>query len=90
MAEPIKNLETSTAYQRFKSIYEIMLHYCSKCKKNTESKNQKVSKTSKGKLMILSKYAMCNSKKPKLIKEQESSGLLSNLGLKTCLTKIQV
>ena len=31
-----------------------MLSYCLKCKKNTESINPKVSKTTNGKIMILS------------------------------------
>ena len=38
--------------------------------------------------MILSKCAICGSKKSKLIKEQESKGLLSNLGIRTPLSKI--
>ena len=38
--------------------------------------------------MILSTCAICNSKKSKLIKEQQAKGLLSNLGLKTPLNKI--
>ena len=49
-----------------------MLSYCLKCKKNTESINPKVSKTTKGKMMILSKYAICGSKKSKFIKEQQA------------------
>ena len=40
-----------------------MLSYCLKCKKNPKSINPKVSKTSKGKTMILSKCAICGSKK---------------------------
>ena len=40
-----------------------MLSYCLKCKKNTESINARVSKTSNGKTMILSKCAICGSKK---------------------------
>ena len=38
--------------------------------------------------MILSKCAICSSKKSKFIKKQEASGILSNLGLKTPLNKI--
>ena len=38
--------------------------------------------------MILSKYAVCDSKKLRFIKGQEASGLLSNLGLKTSLSEI--
>ena len=40
-----------------------MSSYCLKCKKNTESINPKVSATSNGKTMILSKCAICSSKK---------------------------
>ena len=65
-----------------------MLSYCLKCKKNTESIDPKVSKTSNGKTMVLSKCAICGSKKSKFIKEQQAKGLLSNLGLKTPLNKI--
>ena len=53
-----------------------MLSYCLKCRKNTESKNPKVVKTKKGRIMLLSKCAMCYTKKLKFIKEQEASGLL--------------
>ena len=41
-------------------------------------------------MMILSKCAICDSKKSKFIKEQQVKGLLSNLGLRTPLNKIQV
>ena len=67
-----------------------MLSYCLKCRRNTESINSKVSKTTNGKAIILSKCAICGSKKSKLIKEQEAKGLLSNLGLRTPLKKIPV
>ena len=65
-----------------------MLSYCLKCKRNTESINPKVLKTTNGKAMILSKCAICGSKKSKFINQQEAKGLLSNLGLKTPLNKI--
>ena len=39
--------------------------------------------------MFLWKCAVCDSKKSKFIKEQEASGLLSNLGEKTPLNKIK-
>ena len=67
---------------------ETMLSYCLKCKKNTESINPKVSKTSDGKTMILSKCAICGSKKSKFIKKQQKKGLFSNLGIRTSLNKI--
>ena len=65
-----------------------MVSYCLKCKKNTESINPKVSKTTNGKMMILSKCAICGSKKSKFIKEQKAKGLLSNLGIRAPLIKI--
>ena len=65
-----------------------MLSYCSKCRKNTESKNPKVLKTKNGKIMLSSKCEVCRSKKSKFIKEQEASRLLSSLGIKTPLSKI--
>ena len=63
-----------------------MLYYCLKCRKNTESKNPKVVKTKKGRIMLLSKCAVCNSKKLKFGKEQEAKGLLSKLtGIKVLI-----
>ena len=38
--------------------------------------------------MLLSKCKVCDSKKPKFIKEQEARRLLSSLGVKTTLNKI--
>ena len=43
-----------------------LLPYCLKCKKNTESINPRVSATSNGRTMILSKCAICDSKKFKI------------------------
>ena len=57
-------------------------------KKNTESIEPKVSATSNGRIIILSKCAICGSKKSKFIKKQEAKGLLSNLGIRTPLSKI--
>ena len=65
-----------------------MLSYCLKYRKNTESKNPKVVKKKYRKIMLLSKCAVCDSKKSKFIKEQEASGLLTTLGIKTPLSKI--
>ena len=56
--------------------------------KNTENLNPRVLKTKNGKAMLLSKCAICDSKKPRFLKEQEAKGFLSNLDLKTPLSKI--
>ena len=65
-----------------------MLSYCLKCRKNAEIKNPKVARTKNGRIMLLSKCAVFDSKKSKFIKEQGASGLLSSLGIKTPLSKI--
>ena len=65
-----------------------MLSYCLTCRKNTESKSPKVARTKNGRIILLSKCAVYDSKKLKFIKEQEASGLLSSLGTKTPLSKI--
>ena len=50
--------------------------------------NTRVSNASNGKPMILSKCANCDSKKSKFIKNQEAKRLLSNLVLRTPLSKV--
>ena len=40
--------------------------------------------------MILSKCAICGSKKSRFIKNQEAKGLLSKLGIKTLLSKVPI
>ena len=67
-----------------------MKSYCLKCRKNTENINTKISKTSNGRTMLLSKWAICNGKKSRFIKNQEAKGLLSNLGIKTPLSKVPI
>ena len=51
-----------------------MLSYCLKCKKNTGSINPKVLKKSNGKTMVLSKCAICGSKKSKFINSNKRKG----------------
>ena len=62
-----------------------MKSHCLKCRKDTENMYPKVSNTSNDKAMILSKCAICGSKKLRFVKNQEAIGLLSNLGLTTAL-----
>ena len=49
-----------------------MSPYCLKCRKNTENINPKVVITSNDKIILLSKYAMCSSKKSRCIKKTRS------------------
>ena len=48
-----------------------MLLFCLKCTKNTESKNPNFVKTKNGRLMLLLKCAVCDSKKSRFIKRQK-------------------
>ena len=52
--------------------------------------NPKFSKISNGRTMVLSKCAICSSKKSKFIKNQEAKGVLSNLGVRTPLNKVPI
>ena len=47
-------------------------------------------KKKKGKLMLLSKCDICGNKKSRFMKKQEAKGLLSNLGIKTPLSKVSL
>ena len=61
-----------------------------KCRKILQGKNPKVAKAKNGRIMLLSKSAVCDSKKSKFTEEQEASGLLSRLGTKILLSKISL
>ena len=63
---------------------------CLKCRKDTENINPEVSSSSNGRTMILSKCAICGSKKSRFIKNQEAKELLSKLGIKTPLSKVPI
>ena len=65
-----------------------MLTYCLVCKRNTENKNTKMVRTKNYRLMLSSKCAICGNKNSRFMKEQEAKGLLSNLGIRTPLSKI--
>ena len=66
-----------------------MKTYCFKCKKIQKNIDPKISSTSNGKA-ILSKCAICGSKKSRFIKNQEAKGLLINLGIRTPLSKAPI
>ena len=64
-----------------------MKSYCLKCRKDTENINPRGSNTSNGKTIILSKCAICGSKKSRFIKNQEAKRLL---GVRTSLSKVTI
>ena len=67
-----------------------MKFYCLKCRKDTENINPRVSNTSNRRIMALSKCAICGSKKSRFIKNPEAKGLLSNLGIRSPLSKVSL
>ena len=67
-----------------------MKSYCLMCRKDTENINPKISKTSNGITMLFSNCAICNSNKSRFIKNQEAKGLLSNVGVRTPLSKVPI
>ena len=49
---------------------------------------KKIVRTKTNRLVMQSKCSICRIKKSRFVKEQEAEGLLSNLGIKTPLSKI--
>ena len=64
--------------------------YCLKCKTNTANIDHKMIKTKNNVLLIQSKCSACGTKKSRFVKEQNAKGLLSQLGIKTPLSKISL
>ena len=61
---------------------------CVKCGKDTGSADPKTARTKNNRLIMQAKCAFCEIKKTRFVKEQEAKSLLSNLGIKTPLSKI--
>ena len=65
-----------------------MKTYCIKCRNVTENIDPKMVRTKNNRLVLQSKCSACGIKKSRFVKEQEAKGLLSNLGIRTPLSKI--
>ena len=65
-----------------------MKTYCVTCRKDTENIDPKMVRRKNSRLIMQSKCSVCGIKKSRYLKEQEAKGLLSNLGIKTPLSKI--
>ena len=65
-----------------------MKTYCVKCWKDTECTDPKIIKTKNNRPNIQSQCIVSGIKKSDFVKEQEAKGLLSNLWIKTPLSKI--
>ena len=62
--------------------------YCFVCRKYTKSINPKIVRNRQNRSMIQSNCTTCGSEKSRFIKEQQAMGILSNLGIKTPLSKV--
>ena len=62
--------------------------YCLACRKYTKSINSKIVRNKHNRSMIQSNCTICGSKKSRFIIEHQVMGLLSNLGIKTPLSKV--
>ena len=62
--------------------------YCLVCRKYTKNINPKIVRNRQNRSMIQSSCAVCGSKKSRFIKEQQEMGILSNLDIKTPLSKV--
>ena len=49
---------------------KLTLSYCLKCRRNTKSKNPEIARQKSGRIILLSKFVVYNSKKSKYLKEQ--------------------
>ena len=65
-----------------------MKTYCVKYRKDTENIDLKIVRTKNNRLVMQSKCSLCGIKKSRLVKEQKGNVLLSNLGIRTPLSKI--
>ena len=61
--------------------------YCLAYRKYTKNINPKIVRNRQNRIMIQSNCAVCNNKKSRFIKEQKALGILSNLGIKSPLSK---
>ena len=59
-----------------------------KCRKDAENIDPKIVRTKNNRLNMQSKRSVCRIKKARFVKEQEAKSVLSNLGIKTPLSKI--
>ena len=62
--------------------------YCLVCRKYTKNINPEIVRNRQNRSMIQSNCAIWGSTKSRFIKEQQAIGILSNLGIKTPLSKI--
>ena len=67
-----------------------MKTYCVKCRKDTKNIDPKIVRAKNNRFIMESKCFSCAIKKSRFVKEEEAKVLLSNLGIKTKLSRIKL
>ena len=67
-----------------------MKTYCLKCKKDTENLDSKIFRTKNNRIIMQQECNDCGNKKSRFMKEQETKGLLSNLGIRMPFSKLAI
>ena len=67
-----------------------MKTYCVKCRKDTGNIDPKMFRTKYNRLIMQSKQSVCRIKMSRFVKEQDTKGLVFNLGIKTPFSKIRL
>ena len=62
--------------------------YCLACRKYTKNVNPRIVRNKNNRSMIQSNCTICNNKKSRFIKENQATGLLSKLGIRTPLSHV--
>ena len=62
--------------------------FCENCRKDTKKIDPEMVRTENNRFIMQSKCPVGGIKKSRFVKEQEATSLLSNLGIKTSLSKI--
>ena len=65
-----------------------MKTYCVKCRKDTDNIDSKIYRTKNNRLLMQSKCSVCKNKKSRFVKQQDTKGLLNNLGINAPFSKI--
>ena len=65
-----------------------MKTFCVKYRKCNDNIDPKIFRTKNNRFLMRSKCSVCKNKKSRFVKEQDTKGLLSDLGINTPFSKI--
>ena len=65
-----------------------MRAYSVKCRKDTDNIDPTIFRTKNNRLLMQSKCSVCKNKKSRFVKQQDTKGLLNNLGINIPFSKI--